>query len=139
MDDCGFDTHRAKLLEDAGRLDEAAECHISEGNTIEAIKLLLRDTALSSRTKAEHWLLDGLWQQLSFGLTVPPDIALSGTSLGDLLTASTRMVEDHMLSAKGHDEVSLRFHVHVSVYLEIFCRSPCSKQSWGNILRSSKR
>lgn len=105
MEDCGFDADRATLLENAGRLAEAAEYHIAEGRSIQGIKLLLRDASAQSKGRAENCLLHGLWQHLSFGLVARPEAELSTSTLGDLLAISTKMMDQQMLSPKGHDEV----------------------------------
>ena len=43
MEEYGFDAPRATLLENEGRLVDAAESRLSEGNVLEAIQLFIRD------------------------------------------------------------------------------------------------
>ena len=107
MEDYGFDVARTTLLEQLGRLSEAAELHLAEGRVVRAIELFLRDNVdRSARRRAEECLLDGFWRLLSFGLTVKPDVDLSGSLLDDLLQLSNKMVGRSVLSLKGVDEVS---------------------------------
>lgn len=90
MDDYGLDISRAALLEKLGRHDEAAECNLREGNTLEAIRLFLHDNASSkSRSKAVQCVLDGLWLRMSFGA---PGSNLEDPALEEILGHAETMM-----------------------------------------------
>lgn len=58
------------LLEGMGRFLEAAELHVTEGRTFDAIDLLLRHTQNAScKDKAVGYLLRYLWSHVSYGVT----------------------------------------------------------------------
>ncbi|KAH9949530.1 hypothetical protein B0H21DRAFT_881892 [Amylocystis lapponica] len=85
MDDYGFNIARISLLKKLGRYAEAAEIHLEEGRTIEAIHLFLRDKQnTQSVRRASRSLLDGMWRNLSFGVDPNSDLASSNTTLRDL-------------------------------------------------------
>ena len=98
MEDYDFDVARVELLEQSEKFTDAAELHLSEGHIIKAIELFLRDeeNPESSRRRAEHCLLEGLWRQLSFGITPKTSDA---TLLGDLLKMSTRFIKNEYQSS----------------------------------------
>ncbi|THG96062.1 hypothetical protein EW026_g5704 [Hermanssonia centrifuga] len=107
MDDYGFDTARATLLEGIGRIAEAAELHLAEGRTIIAIRLFIQDSQnAASKQRAEECLLEGLWKHLSFSLVPRPGLDISDSPLGELLTLSNQMRDaGGSLSMKAQDEV----------------------------------
>ncbi|TBU42438.1 hypothetical protein BD309DRAFT_866309 [Dichomitus squalens] len=71
MDDYGLDLAQAQFLEDTGRFEEAANVHLREGNTLEAIRVLSMDRSNEASLKrALDCLLDGLWRNLSCGVPV---------------------------------------------------------------------
>ncbi|KAM5542264.1 hypothetical protein V8D89_004137 [Ganoderma adspersum] len=86
MDDFGLDMARAQFLEGVGRFAEAADVHISEGNTLEAIRVLSLDTGNEASLKrALTCLLDGLWQNLSCGVPVNEESLKPSGTIGKLL------------------------------------------------------
>ncbi len=111
MDDYGFDTARATLLEGIGRIAEAAELHLAEGRTIIAIRLFIQDSQnAASKQRAEECLLEGLWKHLSFSLVPRPGLDISDSPLGELLTLSNQMRDaGGSLSMKAQDEVSQKY------------------------------
>ncbi|KZT68439.1 hypothetical protein DAEQUDRAFT_671296 [Daedalea quercina L-15889] len=75
MDDRGLDPARAALLEQLGRFSDAAQVHLDEGRTLEAIPLFLRDRQNPhAHERASYCLLDGLRRRLSFGIN-PSQVA----------------------------------------------------------------
>ncbi|KAI0369978.1 hypothetical protein BV20DRAFT_945276 [Pilatotrama ljubarskyi] len=86
MDDYGLDVARASLLEQLGRYADAAELHLCEGNTLEAIRLLTLDRGNSQSIKrAMQCLLDGLWRHLPCGTVVTETLFESDATLVKLL------------------------------------------------------
>ena len=105
MEDYGFQVARADLLEKAGRLADAAELRLSEGQVTKAIELFVKDAQNeTSRRRAEECLLGSFWQHLSFDIIVHQQVDLSSTLIGDLLIWADKT--EKLLSAKGLDEVS---------------------------------
>lgn len=111
MEDYGFDVARASLLENSGRLPEAAELHLLEGRSLKAIQLFMRDWEErhieQSRLRAEECVLHGLWQQLSFNV-VPPE-SYENSDLGALLEAAdkVRTKSKNRLSKNTEDKVRI--------------------------------
>ena len=66
MENYGFDIARVALLEQYGRFEEAAEIHLKEGRTVQAVRLFLKDSSSQMKKRAESSLLHGLWLHLSF-------------------------------------------------------------------------
>ncbi|EJF58549.1 hypothetical protein DICSQDRAFT_172899 [Dichomitus squalens LYAD-421 SS1] len=86
MDDYGLDVARAQFLEDVGRYAEAADVHLSEGNTLEGIRVLTMDNNNeASMKRALDCLLDGLWRSLSYGVPVNELSLRSSGVIGKLL------------------------------------------------------
>ena len=78
-----MDVSRAALLEKLGRYHEAADCHLREGDTLEAIRLFILDRHnAESNMRAMSCLLDALWLRLGFGA---PDQNLHDPSLVEYL------------------------------------------------------
>ncbi len=71
MDDRDLNTPRATLHEQRGEYDDAAECHLREGDNLKAIELFLLNHrcqgSSSSLLKAARCVLDGFWLYLSLG------------------------------------------------------------------------
>ena len=68
MDDRDLNAPRATLHEERGEFDDAAECHLREGNNIKAIELFLlhyqRRNWYHSLLRAATCVLDELWLYL---------------------------------------------------------------------------
>ncbi|KAJ3739795.1 hypothetical protein DFH05DRAFT_1546449 [Lentinula detonsa] len=70
-----MDIAQAALLVAHGRVRDAAEVHLAQGRTLEAIDLLIqrRDADTNhdvSACRATEYILDGLWQKLTFSVTL---------------------------------------------------------------------
>ena len=69
MEDFGFETAKASFLEKIGRIHEAADVYFREGQTEEAIGLLLNDNnRQDSLARAVDYLRTSLWNQYPFGI-----------------------------------------------------------------------
>ncbi|KAH9910160.1 uncharacterized protein B0H18DRAFT_516086 [Fomitopsis serialis] len=85
MDKRGLDIARAMLLEQLGRLTDAAQVHLDEGRMADAIPLLLQDRGNpEAARRAAFSLLEGLRCRLSFGVIPGSEIAQSDTVLQEL-------------------------------------------------------
>lgn len=92
---------RTSVLESMGRLADAAELHLVEGRTVEAIELFLRDQGSEdSMRRANKCILQGLWQDLSFGVS-PRD---GNKAVAKLLELSNGL-NISLLEPKERDEV----------------------------------
>ncbi|KAM5542268.1 hypothetical protein V8D89_004141 [Ganoderma adspersum] len=71
MDDRDLNTQRASLHEERGEYEDAAECHLREGDNLKAIELFLLNhrchNSGPSLLKAARCVLDGFWLYLSLG------------------------------------------------------------------------
>ena len=115
MDDYGLDVARAQFLEEVGRHAEAADVHISEGNTLEAIRVLSLDTGnKASLTRALTCLLDGLWRNLSCGVPVNEETLKPSGTVGKLLRLANSLTLTDASDEGLQDEVcnKLRFSLH---------------------------
>ncbi len=120
MDDFGFNVARVELLERYGRLCEAAEIHLAEGRTIEAIRLLLRDKAnADSQALLERILLKSVWKHLSFGMPLRIEEVGAGPQLQDLLPLADEAVTSGVLSSQAVDEVKRHLDVHLVINAQI--------------------
>ncbi|KAH9891312.1 hypothetical protein C8Q73DRAFT_119576 [Cubamyces lactineus] len=107
MDDYGLGVARASYLEELGRYEDAADISLSEGNILQAIRLLTMDRGNPALVrKATRCLLDGLWRHLPFGTVVNETLLKGDTTLGDLL-AKADSLADLNTDAELHDEVSM--------------------------------
>ncbi|RDB28998.1 TPR and ankyrin repeat-containing protein 1 [Hypsizygus marmoreus] len=97
-----LDVARAKVLDSLGRVIEAAELHLSEGRTMEAIPLLLKDkNDQQSMRLACSSILQEFWRVLSFG-TVP----ILDQSVSLLLKWSSSLNME-LLESRVRDEISM--------------------------------
>lgn len=103
LEDRYLDVARATLLESLGRTAEAAEIHLAEGRTLKAISLFLQDKENAYRGK--ECILQGLWENLSFGVT--PEIASSNPDLPQLLKLAAQL-DTALLDSSARDEVCPR-------------------------------
>ncbi|OSX68101.1 hypothetical protein POSPLADRAFT_1128861 [Postia placenta MAD-698-R-SB12] len=104
MDDFGLDVAQATLLEELERFADAAQLHLAEGRTLDAIKTLLRDTNTDSLQLACRYLLDGLWRGLPLGLTPRSESARANTTLTELIRMSADFNVD-ALDERTRDEL----------------------------------
>jgi hypothetical protein len=69
LEDFDLDVSRAAVLENLHKYEEAAEIHLLEGRTLEAIRLFLMDVNNQAAIKrGNSCILQGLWEHLSFGM-----------------------------------------------------------------------
>ncbi|KAI0757678.1 hypothetical protein C8Q80DRAFT_1134850 [Daedaleopsis nitida] len=107
MDDYGLDVVRASFLEDMGRFGEAAEVQFSQGNTLEAIRLLTLDRANdNSIRRAFEYLLEGLWSNLSCGLPITDEYIKTHSIVARLLRLADGVQGAHV-DTNLRDEVSM--------------------------------
>ncbi|KAJ6577097.1 hypothetical protein B0H10DRAFT_1963249 [Mycena sp. CBHHK59/15] len=103
LEDRGLDVAHATLLESLGRFSDAAELHLEEGRTFEAIKLFLHDqNSEDSMRRGIQCILQGLWQRISFAMM--PDE--QDPSISRLL-ALAATAEVSLLSQSDLDEISM--------------------------------
>ncbi|KAJ7451097.1 hypothetical protein FB451DRAFT_1566339 [Mycena latifolia] len=80
LEERGLDIAHATLLESLGRFSDAAEVHLEEGRTFEAIELFLRDQNNEhSIHRGTRCILQGLWERISFAASPDekdPSVAL---------------------------------------------------------------
>ena len=68
MEEYGFEAPRASLLETEGRLSDAAESKLAEGDVFGAIQLFIRGRERpESVTRAVQCLLQYLWRRMCYG------------------------------------------------------------------------
>lgn len=69
LEDFDLDVSRALLLQKMGKFEDAADIHLAEGRTLDAITLLLMDKNNEhSIRRGYHCILQGLWEKVSFGV-----------------------------------------------------------------------
>lgn len=105
LEERDMDIARAALLVAHGRPREAAELHLSEGRTLEAINFFIQDTeSEDSSHRAIECILDGLWRKLSF--SVPLDFLAEDSGLYELFELEKK-VNQASLIPNYRNEVSL--------------------------------
>lgn len=84
-----------------GRVADAAELHLLEGRTIEALELFLKDKGDSSQStrRAIHYILQGLWREISLGSQK------SSTDVVVKLLRCADSMDPSLLSSNERDEV----------------------------------
>ena len=67
LEDFDLDSSKAAVLENLGKFQDAAEIHLAEGRTTEAIRLFLIDKSNEeSIARGRICILQGLWEKASF-------------------------------------------------------------------------
>ncbi|KAJ7652111.1 hypothetical protein DFH06DRAFT_1094341 [Mycena polygramma] len=99
LEDRGMDGERATILESLGRFSDAAELHVNDGRTDQAIALFLRD---QNNERASDCTIQRLWERLSFA--VPPD---GGDARISTLLGFATQVEMSKLPPQKRDEISM--------------------------------
>ncbi|KAF6765917.1 hypothetical protein DFP72DRAFT_996790 [Ephemerocybe angulata] len=98
LDDC-----HAAVLADLGRYQEAADIHIEEGRTMDAIRVLLEDKEnRESIRRANDYILRGLWQNNSFSQKIKD----SDTDALALLELASKL-DASLLSPTQKAEISM--------------------------------
>ena len=106
MDDYGLDSSRESYLEKLGRFAEAAECCLTEGNRLEALRLLSYDRqSQQSTVKAVEHILEGLWEHLSL---CTPEENWHDPAIEQLL-GHAEILNDHWVTPTARNEVSYTF------------------------------
>lgn len=102
-DNVVLDECHADVLIELKRYNEAADVHIKEGRTTEAIEVLVLDTgSQDSSRRANGYILQGLWQNISFAMKIED----SNAAALQLLSLACKINSD-MLSPTQKDEVCL--------------------------------
>ncbi|KAF8151989.1 hypothetical protein K438DRAFT_1988110 [Mycena galopus ATCC 62051] len=102
LEERGLDVAHATLLESLGRFCDAAEVHLEEGRTFEAIKLFLRDRDdMHSIRRGTECILQTLWHKVSFAVSPNDD-----PSVPALLALATK-AEASFLSENDRNELSM--------------------------------
>ncbi|KAL4254519.1 hypothetical protein ABKN59_003247 [Abortiporus biennis] len=105
MEDYEFGIARADILQQSGRIEEAADLHLQEGRINKALSLYLSDSRNpASLKKAQGCILDGLWKLLSFDVKRSVD---DDPVLRDLLDAATEIAKYQDLSAHTRDQLAM--------------------------------
>ncbi|KAJ3877376.1 hypothetical protein F5051DRAFT_453113 [Lentinula edodes] len=107
LEDRDMDIARAVLLVAHGRTREAAELHLAEGRTLEAIDYFLQDTDTdheNSARRATECILDGLWRKLTF--CVPPDQMTEDFDFVKLFQL-TKKINQSSLTPNSRDELAM--------------------------------
>ena len=90
------------MLERLHKYEEAAEIHLLEGRTLEAIRLLLMDVDNQAAIqRGNACILQGLWEHLSFGMkrfNKPEEVA-------SLLALASKFKSSNLLEVAAVDEV----------------------------------
>ncbi|KAI1785420.1 hypothetical protein LXA43DRAFT_132940 [Ganoderma leucocontextum] len=106
MDDYGLDMARAQFLEEVGRYTEAADVHVSEGSTLDAIRVLSLDTGNEASLKRTlECLLDGLWRNLSCGVPVNEEALKPSATIGKLLRLADSLTLTDASGEVSRDEI----------------------------------
>ncbi|KAF9524672.1 hypothetical protein CPB83DRAFT_909779 [Crepidotus variabilis] len=104
LEDFDLDISRAALLEQLGKYEDAAEIHLAEGRTLEAIRLFLKDQSdLKAMARGQHCILRGLWEQLSFG----SELSEHTTEVDRLLNIAASIRTTDIINSPIGDEISM--------------------------------
>ena len=112
MDDRDLNAPRASLHEEREEFDDAAECHLREGDVLKAIELFLlnhqRRQSCYSLIRAVTCILDSLWLYMSLGA---PDSDWEAEAVVALLEHA------EVVLPRLHDDI-LRHEVYSSISLQ---------------------
>jgi hypothetical protein len=102
LEDFDLDISRAAVLEKLHKYEAAAEIHLREGRTLEAIRLFLIDeNNQAAIQRGNVCILQGLWEHVSFGVKKfckPEEVAR-------LLTLASKIKSSDLLDTAAVDEV----------------------------------
>ncbi|GLB36677.1 putative uvrD-like helicase C-terminal domain [Lyophyllum shimeji] len=102
LEDLDLDIARAEVLTSLERLGEAAELHLLEGRTLDAIPLFLKDNCnISSMRQASRCILQELWRNLPFGVVPAQTQAITQ------LLGWAALLNMESLEAKDRDEIAM--------------------------------
>ena len=102
LEDYGLDEARAALLEELGRIAEAADIHARNGDTLKAVEMLIApaDHNTDHERLAVEFLLTGLRKRFTLEVLPTPNPAVSG-----LLRLAGRLNRS-VITEQEADEVS---------------------------------
>ena len=113
LEDFDLDVSRAAVLEKLHKYEEAAEIHLLEGRTLEAIRLFLMDENNQAVIqRGNTCILQGLWENLSFGVKrsrKPEEVTR-------LLALASKIKSSDLLEAAAVDEVRRTLSFLLEVY-----------------------
>ncbi|KAJ6456165.1 hypothetical protein C8R45DRAFT_1187129 [Mycena sanguinolenta] len=137
LEERGLDVAHATLLESLGRFYDAAEVHLEEGRTFEAIELFLRDRDnKDSICRGAQCILQSLWRNVSFSVfpkeddpSVSPLLALAAKVDPSFLPENERS-ELSMFQAMCGREISKLQHLGEAFETKnpaaaLLCLDPC--------------
>ena len=115
MDDRDLNAPLASLHEEREEFDDAAECHIREGNMLKAIELFLlnyrRRQSRHSLSRAVTCILDSLWLYMSLGA---PDSNWESEAVVALLEHAEvvfLLLHDDILRSEVYDQLRHSFWI----------------------------
>ena len=118
LEDFDLDFSKAAVLENLGKFQDAAEIHLAEGRTTEAIRLFLIDKGNEeSIARGRTCILQGLWEKASFntrGLNRSEEV-VELLKLASNFSAQSKAIVDPVVN----DEVGVRIsflNLQVSTY-----------------------
>ncbi|KAF8807162.1 hypothetical protein BYT27DRAFT_7189247 [Phlegmacium glaucopus] len=104
LEDFDLDISRAAVLEKLRKYEDAAEIHLLEGRTLEAIRLFLMDGSNQAAIqRGNGCILQGLWEHVSFGVKKffkPEEVAR-------LLALAAKIKSSDLLEAAAVDELTM--------------------------------
>ena len=99
------------MLENLHKYEEAAEIHLLEGRTLEAIRLFLMDVNNQAAIqRGNACILQGLWEHLSFGMK-----RFNKPEVARLLVLASKIKSSDLLEAAAIDEVRDALYVFFSL------------------------
>ncbi|KAF8060885.1 hypothetical protein FPV67DRAFT_312197 [Lyophyllum atratum] len=102
LEDHDLDIARAEVLTSLGRPAEAAELHLLEGRTLDAIPLFLKDEDNAhSMRQASQCILQEFWRNLSFGIVPAQNQAISQ------VLGWSRCLNTDLLDINDRDEIAM--------------------------------
>jgi hypothetical protein len=101
-------------LENLGKFQDAAEIHLAEGRTTEAIRLFLMEQSNEeSIARGRHCILQGLWEKASFntrGLGRSEQV-VKLLELASTVSTQSKTIADSLVT----DEVGVYFFMNLSL------------------------
>ncbi|KAI0061021.1 P-loop containing nucleoside triphosphate hydrolase protein [Artomyces pyxidatus] len=105
--DHDLDIAHAEILTDEGRFAEAADLHMQEGRTLDALRLYLRDrSSQKSLDKAKDCLLEALWGAFSMGVSRDPGDVTPAKSVQELFELVEKL-DDATFSPRDRREIQM--------------------------------
>lgn len=118
LEDFDLDFSKAAVLENLGKFQDAAEIHLAEGRTTEAIRLFLSDKSNEeSIARGRTCILQGLWEKASFntrGLNRSEQV-VELLKLASNVSAQSKTIVDPLVNAEVGFYISF-LNLHVSTF-----------------------